>query len=64
MPTIAGYGVSKEMVVLRDMRLPEFDKSQQVNQQKALVIDHDCQYEVILGSDFQAKTGIDIKYSK
>ena len=59
MRTIAGNGVSKEIV-----RLPEFDKSRQVHQQKALVIDHDCQYEVILGSDFQAKTGIDIKYSK
>ena len=49
MRTIAGNGMTKEMVILWDMRLPEFDKSQQVHQQKALVFDHDCQYDVILG---------------
>ncbi len=45
--TIAGNGMSKEMVVLWDMHLPEFDKSRQIHQQKALVFDHDCWYKSI-----------------
>ncbi len=63
MHTIAGNGVSKVTVVIQDMHLPEFDKSWLVHQQTALLFDHDCRYDVILGSDFLAKTGIDIKYS-
>jgi len=51
------------MLVLRDIRLPEFDKSRRVTEQKALVYNHDTRYDVILGTDFLAKTGIDIQYS-
>jgi len=46
-----------------DLRLPEFDKSRRVNQQNALVFDCATRYDVILGTDFLSKTGIDIKYS-
>jgi hypothetical protein len=64
--TLAGSYTSSEMVVLRNLRLPEpeLDKNRNVNQQKALIFDADsCRYDVILGADFLSKTGIDVKYS-
>jgi hypothetical protein len=51
------------MVVIRKIRLPEFDKNCVVEEQKALVFDGQCKYNVIFGADFLPKTGIDIKYS-
>ncbi len=48
---------------MRSLRLPELDKNHVVDQQKALVFDGDCKYDVILGTDFHSKSGIDIKYS-
>jgi hypothetical protein len=45
------------------IRLPEFDKNCVVEEQKALVFDEQCKYNVIFGADFLSKTGIDIKYS-
>ncbi len=62
--TLAGSYTSSEMVVLRNLRLPELDKNRNEDQQKALVFDADsCRYDVILGADFLSNTGIDIKYS-
>jgi hypothetical protein len=62
--TLAGSFISSEMVVLRNLRLPELDKYHNMDQQKALVFDADsCRYDVILGADFLSKTGIDVKYS-
>jgi hypothetical protein len=48
-----------------NLRLPEFNKNKNVNQQKALVFQSSetCKYDVILGADFLTKTGIDVKYS-
>jgi hypothetical protein len=51
------------MIVMRKIRLPEFDKNRVVEEQKALVFDGQCKYDVIFGADFLSKTGIDIKYS-
>ena len=48
---------------MRKIRLPEFDKNCVVEEQKALVFDGQCKYNVIFGADFLSKTGIDIKYS-
>ena len=48
------------MVILRDIRLPEFDKSRQVKEQKAIVFEHNTIYDIILGTDFLAKSGINI----
>jgi hypothetical protein len=60
--TLAGSYTSPEMVVLRNLRLPELDKNRNVDQQKALIFDADsCRYDVILGDDFLSKTGIDVK---
>ena len=41
----------------------KLDTNQQVHQQKVLVFNHNTRYDVIFGTDFLTKTGIDIKYS-
>jgi hypothetical protein len=47
-----------------NLRLPEFDKNRNVDQQKALIFQSEsCKYDVILGADFLTKTGIGVKYS-
>jgi hypothetical protein len=62
--TLAGTYTSTEVVIMRNLRLPEFDKNRNVDQQKALVYQSEtCKYDVILGADFLTKTGIDVKYS-
>ena len=62
--TLAGSYQSLAMVVMRNLRLPELDKNRNIDQQKALVFQaENCKYDVILGADFLAKTGIDVKYS-
>ncbi len=61
--TLAGTCSTKQMVVMRKIRLPEFYKIDVVEEQKALVFDGLCKYDVIFGADFLSKTGIDIKYS-
>jgi hypothetical protein len=55
---------SSAMVVMRNLKLPEFDKNRNVEQQKALIFELEtCKYDVILGADFLTKTGIDVRYS-
>jgi hypothetical protein len=61
--TLAGSCTTGAMVVMRGLRLPKFDKNRVVEQQKALVFDGECKYNVSLGTDFLSKSGIDIKYS-
>jgi hypothetical protein len=62
--TLAGAYQSSTMVVMRNLRLPELDKNRNVEQQKALIFESEtCKYDVILGTDFLTKTGIDVKYS-
>ena len=51
------------MVKLRNLNLPEFDKNRRIDEQKALVFDQKCRYDIILGADFLTKSGIDIVYS-
>jgi hypothetical protein len=64
METLAGSFTSLEIVVLRNLRLPELDKNRNVDQQKALIFDADsCRNDVILGADFLIKTRIDVKNS-
>ena len=49
---------------MRNLRLPELDKSRNIDQQKAIVSQSEtCKYDFILGADFLAKWGIDVKYS-
>jgi hypothetical protein len=62
--TLASSYTSSEMVVLRNLRLPELYKNRNMDQQKALIFDADsCRHDVILGADFLSKTGIDVKFS-
>jgi len=61
--TLAGSMQTKDMVHLRDLRLPEFDKNRRIDGQKGLIFDGKCRYDVILGADFLTKSGIDINYS-
>jgi hypothetical protein len=50
---LAGSYRLSAMVVMRNLRLPELDKSNNVEQQKALIFQSDtCKYDVILGADF------------
>ncbi|KAL7525616.1 hypothetical protein ACHAWF_001437 [Thalassiosira exigua] len=52
------------MVVMWDVRLPEFDKNRKIECQRALVFDQPCRYDMILGADFLPKVGIDFSYKK
>jgi hypothetical protein len=62
--TLAGTYTSTEIVIMHNLRLPEFDINRNVDQQKALVFQSEtCKYDVILGADFLTKAGIDVKYS-
>ena len=55
---------STEVVIMCNLRLPEFDKIRNVDQQKDLLFQSEtCKYDVVLGADFLTKTGIDVKYS-
>ena len=63
--TLAGKLQTQEIVTLRDLRLPEFDKNRPISQQKALVFDNDhVKYDIILGTNFLAKTEIKLNYSE
>jgi hypothetical protein len=61
--TLARMCSTKQMVFMRKVRLPKFDKNCVVEEQMALVFDGQCKYNVMFGADFLSKTGIDIKYS-
>ncbi len=51
--------------MMRNLRLPKFDKNRRINQQKVLVFDNDnVKYDIILGTNFLSKTGIKLNYSE
>ncbi len=63
--TLAGMLKCSDVVTLRDIRLPEFDKNRKIKSQKALVFDDpNCKYDIICGNDFLVKTGINFLYDK
>jgi hypothetical protein len=63
--TLAGFLKMQEVVTMQDLRLPEFDKSRHIIQQKVLVFDNNnVKYDIILGTNFLSKTGIKLNYSK
>ena len=62
--TLAGKLSTQQMVTLRDVRLPEFDKNRRISQQRTLIFDNEhCKYDIIFGTDFLSKTGIKLDYS-
>jgi hypothetical protein len=63
--TLTGHLKTQEVVTMRDLRLPEFDKNRRINQQKVLLFDNDnVKYNIILGTNFLSKTGIKLNYSE
>ena len=60
--TLAGTMSATETVTMRDFHLHEFDKNRRIEEQKALVFDTPCRYDMILGTDFLSKSGIKINY--
>jgi len=63
--TLAGHLKTQEVVMMRDLRLPKFNKNRRINQQKVLVFDNNnVKYNIILGTNFLSKTGIKLKYSE
>jgi hypothetical protein len=63
--TLAGHLKMQEVVTMRNLRLPEFNKNRCSNQQKVLVFDNDSiKYNIILGTIFLSKTGIKLNYSE
>ena len=63
--TLSGQAMAQQVITLRDIRLPEFDKNQRISQQKALVFDNNnCRYDMILGTNFISKIGIKLDYNQ
>ncbi len=63
--TLAGRLKMQEVVMMQDIRLPEFHKNRRVNQQKVLVFDNNnVKYDFILGTNFLSKTGMKLNYSE
>ena len=62
MKTLVGTFTIADTVTLNDIRLPEFDKNRRIEEQKALVFDTTCCYDIILGTDFLSNVGINIHY--
>jgi hypothetical protein len=61
---LAGKLQAKEVVTMRDIRLPEFDKNRRIDSHKCLAHDNDaCNYDIILGTQFLSKTGIKLDYA-
>ena len=57
-----GTSEASEVVTLRKIRLPDFNNNLQVDEIKALVFNTKTRYDIILGSDFLLKDGININY--
>ena len=63
--SLAGKVQAQEVVTLRDLRLPKFDKNRCIRQQKSSVLDNDkVKYHIILVTNFLSQTGIKLNYSE
>ena len=51
-------------VILKDLRMPEFDKNLSIDGQMCYVFDTPCRYQIIAGRDFLQRTGIDLGFKK
>lgn len=60
--TLAGAYASRGSATIRGMRLPAFDKNRIIEEHSFEVFDADCRYDIILGGDFLAKIGMNLKY--
>jgi hypothetical protein len=63
--TLVGCLKMQEVVMMQDIRLPEFDKNRRINQQKVLVFgNNNVKYNIILGTNFLSKTVIKLNNSE
>jgi hypothetical protein len=63
--TLAGHLKAQEVIMMKDFRLPQFDKNRHINQQQVFVFDNDnVKYNIILGTNFLSKIGIKLNYSE
>jgi len=63
--TLAGTLQADQIVTMRDIRLPEFNRSATIAQQRALIFDNiNCKYDLILGTNFLSKIGMKLNYEK
>ena len=60
--TLAGTLTCDSLAILRNIKLPEFDKNRTIESQKALVFNSNSRYDVILGNDFLDKAGINLLF--
>ena len=60
--TLAGTMSASKLVHMRDIRLPEFNRSRSIAEQKALIFDGPCNYDIIIGADFLSKAGLTLDY--
>ena len=56
--TLAGQMTASDMVILRDIRLPEFDKNRSIAKTRALVFDKECRYDIIFESIFLPESSL------
>jgi hypothetical protein len=52
--TLAGKLTSNQVVSLRHIRLPEFDRNGKIESKRCLIFDQPCRYDMILGSYFSS----------
>eukprot|EP00957_Ditylum_brightwellii_P203205 15333638-Ditylum_brightwellii.AAC.1 len=62
MQTIAGNFNTSREVNLREILLPEFDKTKRIDGITAYVFDAPCQYNMIIGRDFLCKAKINLNF--
>lgn len=61
--TIAGKMKTSKMFKLRNIKLSKFDQNCRIEGVKTLMLENDCKYDVIFGSEFLNMIGMDIRYS-
>ena len=60
--TLAGVMQPTGKVGVKGIRLPEFDRSLVIDSHDFLIFNAECKYDMILGGDFLAKYGVNLKY--
>jgi hypothetical protein len=63
--TRAGHPKMQKVVMMQDLRLPEFDKNRRIRQQKVLLFDNDnVKYNIIVSTHLLSKTEFISNYSE
>ena len=62
--TLAGHLTTEGSVTMKGLRLPEFDRNIQIEEQKFMTFKGPCKYDIIFGAGFLAEMGIKLDYAK